>query len=146
LRLTDAERVQLCITTIRSHDATAKSMAENAKRKDREYQKAKRDENRTGRHRGRPKSEGVPAWVAAGASSKATCYRNPKAGKSETENASGALEGESYAADGIGGVGAFDSAYGLARTSAFTYRRRLRESWVHSRRRSGPTHRGSAFR
>jgi hypothetical protein len=42
----------------------------------------------TGAKRGRPKSEGVPAWVAAGASSKATYYRHLEAGKSETQNAS----------------------------------------------------------
>ena len=41
----------------------------------------------------------------------------------------------------LGGVGAF-GGYGLARISAFTYRRRLRESWAHSRCPSDPTHRG----
>lgn len=101
LRLTEAERRQLCITTIRAFDATNQSMAEDAKRKDREYQKAKRDEKCSGRPRGRPKSEGVPAWVAAGASSRATFYRNLKAGNSETENESGASEQPSYAPDGI---------------------------------------------
>jgi hypothetical protein len=101
LRLTEAERRQLCITTIRAFDATDESMAENAKRKDRERKAAFRAANKSGRPRGRPKSEGVPAWVAAGASSKATYYRNLKAGTSETENASEALEGSSYAPDGI---------------------------------------------
>ncbi len=46
----------------------------------------------------------------------------------------------------LGGVGAFGGGYGLARIGAFTYRRRLWESWAHSRRPSGPTHRGSPFR
>jgi hypothetical protein len=46
----------------------------------------------------------------------------------------------------LGGVGAFGDGYGLARISAFTYRRRLWESWAHSRRPIGPTHRGSRTR
>jgi integrase len=46
----------------------------------------------------------------------------------------------------LGGVCAFGGGYGLARISAFTYRRRLWEPWAHSRRPSGPTHRGSPFR
>jgi hypothetical protein len=46
----------------------------------------------------------------------------------------------------LGGVGAFGGGYGLTRIGAFTYRRRLWESWAHSRRPSGPTHRGSPFR
>jgi hypothetical protein len=46
----------------------------------------------------------------------------------------------------LGGVGAFGGGYCLARIGAFTYRRRLWESWAHSRRPSGPTHRGSPFR
>lgn len=37
-------------------------------------------------------------------------------------------------------------AYGLARMSAFTYRRRLWESWARNRRPSGPTDRGSRTR
>src|ERR1700733_16331289 len=41
----------------------------------------------------------------------------------------------------LGGAGAFGGGYCLARMSALTYRRRLRESWAHSRRPSGPTHR-----
>jgi len=41
---------------------------------------------------------------------------------------------------------AFGGGYGLARISAFTCRRRLPESSAHSRRPSGPTHRGSPFR
>jgi hypothetical protein len=46
----------------------------------------------------------------------------------------------------LGGVGAFGGGYGLGRISAFTYRRRLWESWAHSRRPSGPTYRGSRTR
>jgi hypothetical protein len=42
LRLTEAERRQLCITTIRTFDATNE-------RKDREYKKVRRDEKRSGR-------------------------------------------------------------------------------------------------
>jgi hypothetical protein len=99
-RLTEAERDQECITTFRAYDATEESMAENANRKDREYQKVKRDEKRTGRPRGRPTVD-IPAWKAAGASSKASYYRNLKAGLSETLIPSEALDTTSYAPEPI---------------------------------------------
>jgi hypothetical protein len=54
--------------------------------------------------------------------------------------------GEFLRGSAVLGAGAFGGGYGLARISAFTYRRRLWESWAHSRRPSGPTHRGSPFR
>jgi hypothetical protein len=38
----------------------------------------------------------------------------------------------------LGALGAFGGGYGLARISAFTDRRRLWQSWAHSRRLSGP--------
>jgi hypothetical protein len=101
LRLTEAERRHLRITTIRAFNATDETMAENAKRKDRERQKAKRDEKRSGRPRGRPKSEGVPAWRAAGFSSERSYYRHKArrttAAQSGSKNASEALEAYSYA-------------------------------------------------
>jgi len=68
--------------------------------KDAGYSRTYRAKHSSGRPRGRPKSEGVPAWVAAGASSKATYYRNLKAGKSETENASGDIS-KNITPDGI---------------------------------------------
>jgi hypothetical protein len=105
LRLTEAERDQLRITTIRAFDSTPESMAANAARKDREYQKEKRDEKRTGRPRGRPKSEDVPAWVAAGYSSERSYYRHKARGtmaaQSGNKNESEALDVPSYAPDGI---------------------------------------------
>jgi hypothetical protein len=80
-------------------------MAENAKRKDREYQKVRRDEKRSGRPRGRPKSEAIPACKAAGFSSERSYYRHKARGtvaaQSGSKNESEALEGESYAPDGI---------------------------------------------
>jgi hypothetical protein len=109
LRLTERERDLIGGTTIRPVDETTgiamtdAEMEENAKRKDREYHKAKRDTNRSGRPRGRPKSAGPKAWEAAGASSKAAHYRNRKkaAAPGETKNESEALEYTSCAPDGI---------------------------------------------
>jgi hypothetical protein len=104
-RLTEAERDQESITTFRAFDSTPESMALNAARKDREYQKAKRDENRSGRPRGRPKSASVPAWVAAGYSNERSYYRHKARGtvaaQSGSKNESGALDVHSYAPDGI---------------------------------------------
>jgi hypothetical protein len=68
------------------------------RKKDAGYSRTYRAKHSTGRPRGRPKS--VPAWVAAGASSKATYYRNLKAGKGETENASGDIS-KNISPDGI---------------------------------------------
>ncbi len=125
LRLTEAERRQLCITTIRAFDATDESMAENAKRKDREDQKARRDEKRSGRPRGRPASttghrrkgavtraewlaanstSQVRPWIAMGIK-RSWYYELKKRGQLDrtgpAENASEALEAYSYAPDGI---------------------------------------------
>jgi hypothetical protein len=125
LRLTDAERRQLSITTIRAFDATTESMAEDAKRKDREDQKARRDEKRSGRPRGRPasatgrrrkgaitRSEWLAAntasqvrpWVALGMK-RSWYYELKKRGEPDrtgpAQNTSEALEEESYAPDGI---------------------------------------------
>ena len=102
LRLTEEERVLLEITTIRAFDATDEDMREMKRARDRAAQKAKRAANRSGRGRGRPKSEGPQPWEAAGASSKSAHYRNrKKAEVGGTKNASPPLEGDSYADDGI---------------------------------------------
>jgi hypothetical protein len=89
LRVTEEEHARLDLKSTWAFTWTEATVKANARQKDREYQKAKRDANRSGRSRGRPKSEGVPAWQAAGASSKAGYYRNrKKAAAGETKNES----------------------------------------------------------
>jgi hypothetical protein len=89
LRLTEEEHEIIEAETIWAFDATAEGMKAKAKQKDRKRKKAERAAKSSGRPRGRPKSEGMPAWQAAGASSKAAYYRNlKKAAASETKNAS----------------------------------------------------------
>jgi hypothetical protein len=99
LRLTEAERDQECITTIRAFDSTPESMAENAARKDREYQKEKRDENRSGRPRGRPRLELSPDEMAARV--KVQNAERARRRRASRKNESRALEPSSYASDGI---------------------------------------------
>jgi hypothetical protein len=101
LRLTEEEREIIDSTTIWAFDVAAESMKAKAKQKDREYQKAKRDANRSGRQRGRPKSEGPKPWEAAGYSNPRSYYRHKAKSQSGTKNESEALEENSYAPDGF---------------------------------------------
>ena len=61
--------------------------------------------NSTGRKRGRPKSEGVPAWVAAGFSSERSYYRHKARGtapaQSGSKNASRYISKKNMKRDGI---------------------------------------------
>jgi hypothetical protein len=101
MRLTQEEREIIDSTTIWAFDVAAESMKAKAKQKDREYQKAKRDANSSGRQRGRPKSEGPKPWEAAGYSNLRSYYRHKAKSQSGTKNESEALEENSYAPDGF---------------------------------------------
>ena len=98
-RLTEAERDQEDITTFRAFDSTPESMAENAKRKDAEYQKAKRDQKRSGRQRGKPRLELSPEQMAERI--KAQNAERAKRYRASRKNPSEALEPSSYAPDSI---------------------------------------------
>jgi hypothetical protein len=92
LEINLADRQRLYLRFIGADDDPNYEIREGLQReKDAGYSRTYRAKHRTGRPRGRPKSDGVPAWVAAGASSRATYYRNLKAEKNETENPSGLL-------------------------------------------------------
>jgi hypothetical protein len=99
LRLTEAERVQLRITTIRSFDSTPETMAANAKRKDRERKVASRADNKSERPRGRPRLELSPEQMAARI--KEQNAERARRCRASRKNASEALEGISNASDGI---------------------------------------------
>jgi hypothetical protein len=99
LRLTEAERDQECITTIRAFDSTPESMAANAKRKDRERKVAARAENKSERPRGRPRLELSPEEMAVRI--KAQNAERARRRRASRKNASEALEGLSNALDGI---------------------------------------------
>jgi hypothetical protein len=92
LEVNVADRLRLRLRFIGADDDPNYEIRAGLQReKDAGYSRTYRAKHRTGRPRGRPKSDRVPAWVAAGASSRATYYRNLKAEKNETENPSGLL-------------------------------------------------------
>jgi len=96
--LTAVERSALGITTIGAIDQTKEQREERRRRKNAEAKRAARAASNSGRSRGRPKSEDIPAWQAAGFTSKRTYHRHKASG---TKNAGTAYVGTPYAADGI---------------------------------------------
>jgi hypothetical protein len=101
LRLTEEEHEIIDAETVRAFTWTDADVRDRDKRTRRERKRADRAAKSLGRPRGRPKSEGIPAWQAAGASSKAAYYRNiKKAAAGETKNAS-PLYKDSNRGDGI---------------------------------------------
>jgi hypothetical protein len=79
LRLTEEEHAIIGAETIRPHTVTDADMKAKDRRLRRERKRAARAVNRSGRKRGRPRTEGVRPWDALGMS-RARFYRLLKAG------------------------------------------------------------------
>ncbi|MCC8958699.1 hypothetical protein H8B02_36340 [Bradyrhizobium sp. Pear77] len=83
LGVTDADRSRLSLWNIRPVDVTQEYLVKRRKAKKAAHKRDVRAENSSGRKAGRPAKD-APAWKVAGASSKATYYRNLKRAKTES--------------------------------------------------------------
>jgi hypothetical protein len=110
-RLTEQEHAMLGITSLWAHTWNEAEVRADQKQRrqarDREAKKAKRAANSSGRRRGRPKKEGIPAWQAAGFKSERTYYRHKASGETPRETQKVAekmcrlYKKDSYRGDGI---------------------------------------------